>query len=135
MHEISRRNPSRMALVTPIFILGCLLSSARLIIDAPALHQREGDVIAQRSDVRFAAPRIELPPRGVIGYIGESGDPTADYYLAQYALAPLVVDRSLNHALVIGNFPSAPPPVQVEGLRLVKDFGNGVLLFARKEQP
>ncbi len=28
-----------------------------------------------------------------------------DYYLAQYALAPLVVDHSTNHALVVGNFP------------------------------
>ena len=71
------------------------------------------------------------------GYLGESGAAAlGDYYLAQYALAPLVVDHSVNHALVVGNFPSstggAPAALPSDHLQLVQDFGDGVLLFANK---
>jgi hypothetical protein len=78
-----------------------------------------------------------LPPRGVVGYYGDSSispDSTAAYYLTQYALAPLVVDQSLRHRWVVGNFPDASLPIALPGeLKLVKDFGNGVLLFAAKD--
>ena len=67
-----------------------------------------------------------------MGYIGDSSDPS-DYYLAQYALAPLVVDHSPNHPLVVGNFTSSPPVPAPDRLQLVKDFGSGVLLFATKD--
>jgi hypothetical protein len=114
-----------------IFVACCLLSSARLVIDTPALNHLGGDHIAQRSDERFGALKVELPPSGVVGYIGETGSlAVGDYYLAQYALAPLVVDHSANHRLVIGNFSAAPPAVATQGLQLVKDYGSGVVLFA-----
>jgi len=91
---------------------------------------------AQRSDLRFAQLKAALPQRGVVGYVGDAGESgIASYYLSQYALAPLVLDRSLNHPFVVGNFPSNPPAASVENLRLVKDFGDGVLLFAGEDQP
>ena len=66
------------------------------------------------------------------------GEPGAaalgDYYWTQYALAPLVVEYSANHPLVVGNFPSsargAGAGSAAEKLQLVKDFGDGVLLFS-----
>jgi len=68
----------------------------------------------------------------VIGYVGESGNSgTADYYLAQYALAPLVIDHSAKHPLVIGSYPTAAP-VFPGNLKLIRDMGNGVLLLASK---
>jgi hypothetical protein len=76
--------------------------------------------------------KAALPTRGVVGYVGESGDPVADYYLAQYALAPLVIDRSPNHPLVVGNFPGSSPGTP-DHLQLQADFGNGVLLFANQD--
>jgi hypothetical protein len=88
------------------------------------------DSVAKDSDERFAALKAALPDRGVVGYIGESGNSgTADYYLAQYALAPLVLENSPNHALVVANFPTARPAGLTANLELVTDFGNGVLLF------
>jgi len=90
------------------------------------------DAVARRSDQRFAALKAALPPRGVVGYVGESNDPVADYYLTQYALAPLVIDHSPNHPLVVGNF-SASLPGTPHHLQLLTDFGNGVLLFANKD--
>jgi hypothetical protein len=115
-----------------IFILGCLLSSARLIFDRPIA--RDAQDTALRSGQRFSELRDVLPKAGVVGYIGES-DAVAvgHYYLTQYALAPLVVDHSSEHAIVIGNFPRSQPTAFPEKLRLVRDFGNGVLLFANKD--
>jgi hypothetical protein len=126
-------NQSRLTIALILFVLCCLLSTAKLIIDAPAVaHITESSSeIENRSDRRFAALRAALPQQGIVGYIGEPGTLTiADYYLAQYALTPLVVENSSNHALVIGNFPASPPATSPENLHLVKDFGHGVLLYA-----
>ncbi|HKU26558.1 MAG TPA: hypothetical protein VJQ54_13870 [Candidatus Sulfotelmatobacter sp.] len=114
-----------------IFVTGCLLSSARLIVETPGT-QDPADT-AQQFDQRFAAVRSALPKRGVIGYIGQTENGLPQYYLAQFALAPLVVDHSPNHSIVIGNF-SASLPKDVPGnLELVRDFGSGVFLFVNKD--
>ena len=105
-------------------------------MEAPVPGRSASADIAQRSDLRFARLKASLPQRGVIGYVGVTGESgVAAYYLAEYALAPLVLDRSPNHPFVVGNFPSTPPAASVENLRLVKDFGDGVLLFAGEDQP
>jgi hypothetical protein len=116
------------------FVFSCVLSTARILYRAPVPSRLEADHVAQRSDQRFAAIKLALPDRGVIGYIG-AGDPdgTADYYLAQYALAPRVIDRSSSHPLVVGNFSQGPPKILPPGLTVVKDFGKGVLLFSNKD--
>ena len=128
----------RITIASVLFIFVCLLSSARLVIDAPtpaSVKESSGE-ITKRSDQRFSALRAALPERGVVGYIGDPGTPAlADYYLAQYALAPLVVDHSVMHSLVIGNFPAASNRVPSNDLQLVKDFGDGVLLFSGKDNP
>jgi len=126
-----------------VFIVGCILSTARIVWDAPRPNDPPDSAlgVGRRSDQRFAALKASLPERGVIGYLGEPGAAAlGDYYLAQYALAPVVIDHSPNHALVVGNFPSSPggspaaspPGPPSENLQVVKDFGDGVLLFANK---
>jgi hypothetical protein len=126
----SDRLPARFTAGITLFVLSCLLSSFHLIHSSPNPRHISFDDIAARSDQPFAAVRTQLPNRGIIGYIGESGNSgTADYYLAQYALAPLVLDRSPNHSLVIGSFPTSSPQFP-ENLHVIRDFGNGVMLFA-----
>jgi len=123
--------PTRTTIALIVFIGCCLLSSARLVRDA-SHHQT--DHVAKLSDQRFAALKAELPARGVVGYLGEPGDCLApDYYLTQYALAPLVIDPSPNHPLVVGNFPSTHLPEFSTDFRVVKDFGNGVVLLRHEE--
>ena len=56
-----------MTIATSIFILCLLLSTVRVITDAPNPTRLHTDDIAQRSDQRFAALRAVLPPRGVVG--------------------------------------------------------------------
>lgn len=103
---------------------------------------RPGAGISGQDDItlytsRFESLRRRLPAGGVVGYLGYDGQEaqdTAMYYLAQYALAPVVVDRSDHHSLVVGNFPGPVPPAVrflSPGLTLQGDFGNGVLLFGR----
>jgi len=124
----------RVVYATLTLVLCFLLSDFRLVKDAPLPGKVEdsSDDVAKRSDLRFAALKAVLPQRGVVGYVGENGtDALGDYYLAQYALAPLVVDHSSDHELVVGNFPSGPGDTP-EGLHLVRDFGDGIELFARK---
>ncbi len=134
MHPSSANSPLKTKIAVLIFIFGCLLSTARIVKDAPIPIHLATDDIAKRSDQRFAAVKAELPQQGVVGYVGESGDPSiADYYLAQYALAPVVLDRSQKYPLVVGNFPNSAPAHLPPGLQLVRDFGNGVLLFADKD--
>jgi hypothetical protein len=125
----SDRVLARTVCAVLIFIVCCLVSSARLVMNA-AISARRHDTVAQNSDERFAPLKAALPDRGVVGYIGEAGNSgTADYYLAQYALAPLVVENSPDHALVVANFPRSKPDSVPRNLELVTDFGNGVLLF------
>ena len=107
-----------------------------MIVEAPASGRlKDENDIARRSDQRFAALRPYLPQHGVVGYIGEPGAAAmGDYYLTQYALAPLVLDHSTNHRFVVGNFPSSSPAARAPAkLQLVKDFGDGVLLFASED--
>ena len=122
---------SRKVTAVAVFVCGCLLSSARLIREAPRTPVT--DTVAQRSDLRFNEIKAALPTRGVVGYIGAPKDSIGYYYLAQYALAPLVVEHSLNHPLIVGNFPFSPPNLP-RNLELLHDFGNGVLLLANKDQ-
>ena len=124
-----------MMIATVIFLLCCLLSTARILSEAPRPSSLATGDIAQRSDQRFAAVKAALPQRGVVGYVGDPGIPAlGDYYLAQYALAPLVLDHSPNHSLVVGNFMTSPTSRELPaGLRLVTDFGDGVMLFAAKD--
>lgn len=128
----SDRPPARATCIFVIFIAACLLSSLHLVLHTPKPSELHQDDVARRSDQRFAALRAELPTRGVIGYIGESdGTAVPDYYLAQYALAPLVLDHSINHKLVVGNFTDASK--LPHELALIKNFGNGVLLLENKD--
>jgi hypothetical protein len=115
-----------------IFALSCLLSSARLVVDTPRVA-RDAAENERRSGERFASIRESLPKRGVIGYIGQPQDSPGYYYVAQYALAPLVVDYSANHSIVLGNFPHSGPATFPNNLKLIRDFGNGVLLLANKD--
>ncbi len=127
----NQQTPAKPNAAILAFICCCALSTVWLIRDNPSPAHIKRDNIASRSDDRFAALKSNLPTTGVVGYIGESGDSaTPDYYLTQYALAPLVVDFSPNHTLVVGNFPSSRPSQIPENLKLVKEFGNGVLLFS-----
>lgn len=134
MSHPSKTLPPRTIGGILVLIVSCLLSSIRILRDSPGLAHGRDDDIAKRSDQRFAAAKLVLPGHGIIGYVGENGESSLpDYYLAQYALAPLVIDRSIQHKFVVGNFPSLQVPSSLPGLRKVEDFGNGVVLLTNED--
>ncbi|MBZ5605570.1 MAG: hypothetical protein LAO79_25000 [Acidobacteriia bacterium] len=94
-------------------------------------------------ETRFSAALDALPASGVVGYlsdmpIGENVGSIA-YMAAQYAVAPraIVPIDKLRAEWALGNF--ARPGNFAErgaqaGYRIVRDFGNGVVVY-RKAQP
>jgi hypothetical protein len=83
---------------------------------------------------RFDAIRPFLPQRGMVGYLSDRMDAGEQYYLTQYALAPLLVAWSPEHMVVVGNFfdpRSGPILAHQHGLVVVRDFGQGLLLLRR----
>jgi hypothetical protein len=64
-----------------------------------------GDVLhVAANERRFDAIRRLLPQRGIVGYLSDRMDAAEQYFLTQYALAPLVVSRSPEHTVVVENF-------------------------------
>jgi hypothetical protein len=96
-----------------------------------------GDQAARFQDLMSA-----LPAEGIIGYVSDASPSTtlaaALYSSARYALAPrLVTDQSVKPApeWVIGNFSKPLDVVQFgkdRGLILVRDFGNGAVLYRKQ---
>ena len=90
---------------------------------------------------RFEEMRKALPPHGVVGYITDAAPDEAtrslEYFLTQYALAPVVVVDDPNQALVVSNFHTARAAndlLSEKHLVLVRDFSNGVLLLRSSPQ-
>jgi hypothetical protein len=87
---------------------------------------------------RLEVLRPALPTRGVVGYLGDP-DPNEEgalehfrrYILAQYSLAPLLVVENLEPELVVGNFYPGTTPAAPPGFRIVRNFGDGLVLFRR----
>lgn len=86
---------------------------------------------------RFEAVNRILPEHGVIGYLSDCSDMSdmhciARFYVAQYALSPIILDRSPEHTLVIADFGKAGANLWDSGsnaMNLLMDSGNGIKLY------
>jgi hypothetical protein len=81
---------------------------------------------------RFTPLKPLLPRHGLVGYVSDRPESAREFYLTQYALAPVVVAQNLDTPLVVGNFFEPELSVQVAArhrLTLLRDFGGGVVLF------
>ncbi len=131
-----RATGSLLALV--VLVLLCLLSVGRSVVNQPRFTPPREMPDLRRYEERFAALRKALPRRGAVGYFDDEPNPQyawGDYFATQYVLAPLVVLRSPEAHLVVGNFVvagEAPGRSWPVGLVPVQDFGNGVILFEMK---
>jgi hypothetical protein len=136
---------TRSGVALLLILLYAGVSTARWVHRAAAWPpgSRQDEITVYES--RFRLLRSALPAGGVVGYLGHP-EPTGAtprdsnaaallhfrrYLLAQYSLAPVLLIESTDHELIVGNFdPDSSPPAP-PGFRLVRDFGDGVVLFRR----
>jgi hypothetical protein len=92
--------------------------------------------------VRLAPVQAAIPQNAVLGYLTDAppGSIVDSALLgsAEYALAPRLVIRDTGHEWVLGNFTRPADFAAVGksvGLRLQRDFGNGVVLYRKEGQP
>jgi hypothetical protein len=91
---------------------------------------------------RFAEFRTAVSANSILGYLTDI--PTEDvlatsmFLGAQYELAPRILQKSDSFDAVLGNFTRPADFASLgkqHGLRLERDFGNGVVLFRREAHP
>jgi hypothetical protein len=128
----------RMRLGVCLIILFALVSNMRLlgraVHDLAALTQP--DEITEY-EARFRQLKQVLPADARVGYVADArpgearSQPFMRYLLTQYALLPVIVLRDSHQPLIVGNFYSANgiDGETTRGLTLIRDFGNGVMLF------
>ncbi len=105
-----------------------VLSIFNLLLDLPGL--KFGDVAA--FDRHVSQMRAALPHSGTIGYFTDA--PAAEtaqeeYYLTQYALAPLVIAKGVDRAFVVANMHNPKAPIADPRLKLLRDYGSGIKLL------
>ena len=131
-------NPLNVGYTTRVKIAVLILVLATLVTVVTSLSriQVTAGIAVSRTEAygrRFDRLRDSLPERGVVGYIGLPDDTTLwGLRRSRYFLAPLLVDHSTNHDLIVGNFDTRPVSAEwlaSRGLRLARDFGDGVMLL------
>ncbi|MBI1791554.1 MAG: hypothetical protein HYR60_28835 [Acidobacteria bacterium] len=100
--------------------------------------QGSGSAFVDLYEQRYAGLREALPQRGVAGWISDLPEGDINYItdrcLLQYAIAPVILAGDSSHPLVIGSFHTTggiAAATEGKSLTLVKDFGQGVMLFRR----
>lgn len=127
------------ALIILSIVLCAMISYLPVFRDFLAFPDKLRDQDISRYEQRFEAAKRILPEYGVIGYRSDCNDITdinclAGFYLAQYAVSPVILDRSPGHALILGNYSSADPTElesesNTDGMSLLMDSGNGIKLY------
>jgi len=135
-----------------LLLMACALyASVLLLYEKAALFpglSSEDPVSIHES--RMAPLRAYLPDRGAVGYVTaleiekifareralRDVELLGHFILTQYTLAPVFVYPRPDRPLVVGNFIGARPDQALldhYGLVPLKDFGDGLILYRRKE--
>jgi len=92
-------------------------------------------------EARFSKARTELELQSELGYIScprlNEENHTYHYFLTQYALTPTIIEDSLEHEFILGNFPPElctlnDLDLENFNLSLSREFGSGIFLLERK---
>lgn len=129
--------PARVKAASALLALSVLVSVVPMFLQANVTAKILPSQITLDGK-RLNALRQALPAQAVVGYVSDEGGDDGglwDFYLAQYFLAPVLLEKGSGRELVVGNF--RKPVADAEWLAsrdliLVQDFGDGVMLFRRK---
>jgi GT2 family glycosyltransferase len=137
-----RPDLQRMRIGFGFLVLFALASSVRLVLreskDVSEIG-RPDDITRYEARFREIRPVLASHPR--VGYLTTRQPGSSDeshrlafkrYLLTQYALLPTIVLPGIHDALAVANFDSTTgiDSGATEGLTLIQDSGNGVMLFA-----
>ncbi len=141
--QTSSTSPSRLARAVKVGAVVVLVGSALQanlvnLVHVYRVHPAPNDFMAWR-DQRFDLLRDALPKRGLVGYMSDApteADDETRRMLTQFALAPLIVVPGTDQPLVVGEFtdPGAIAKGRDLNLIVVRDLGNGLVLFARSHR-
>ena len=128
------RTRARAAVVVALLMAGVALYRIAEELHATMAGPPPPTSDAVVSEARLAVLRGDLAHRGTVGYVTDAPDFAAfieRFYLAQFALAPLIVVPAADLRWVVGDFRNGGVPDTVAGsdLQVVREYGGGVMLF------
>lgn len=138
------RSPVRTLAGVLVLVLWCVFLEARLTRKNlwpyhELMQQGLQDPFAQNQN-RFSALRQALPANRPVGYVSNiprnemNSRFLTEFVQAQFALAPHLVFDTDTLDPIVGDFPKTPPDfaaLAATGLRVVHDYGHGVVLLSR----
>ena len=125
----------------------CLISAGRLLLES--LHSftpsNDSNDMVTSWDVHMRSVAAVLPSEvNVVGYLenadlkgSTSMQDFAEFFLTQYGLAPVVLQKGSNHEWIVGNFGHTLAPHELSildqmlGPHTNQDFGFGIYLIHR----
>jgi hypothetical protein len=118
-----------LLIVVPAFIITTvyfLTVIKEIIIDkrfGPGIYYEE----------RFAAVRQDLPAHASVNFVSDQHTENGDFLYVRYALVPARMVRGLKptHDLLVVQYLNTPGIPSFKGYQLLKNYGNGVMLFRR----
>ena len=123
-----------------VFLIGAaLVSNAHLLFQISQFAEsQEGQDGVSELQQRLLQLAPSLPAHGPVGFVSDlpPGDTTGDaeFHVAQYALSPRLMVRGVEAPVVVGSVHAAGAAQEMagrQGLTVVRDFGNGLVLFGR----
>ncbi|NMB54876.1 MAG: hypothetical protein GYA15_09255 [Leptolinea sp.] len=114
-----------------------------------AANEVKGDDMVTAWDRRLRKIRSLLPESGIVGYVADwdipgftygSSDQEVEFLLAQYSVSPVVLERGVNHKLILGNFSDNGDSTKIEkvqtllGIKLLQPYTNEIFLFEGQEK-
>lgn len=137
---------SNPTLITAAVLLAAALSVLGCVqywdAESSYQHQSPDPYRIADQEARFAGLRAAVPENAVLGYLTDTPMEdtlgTSMFFAAQYHLAPRLLQKTQWHDLVLGNFAKPADFASFgkqRGLRLDRDFGNGVVLFRNEAHP
>lgn len=82
---------------------------------------------------RFAPVRHDLPAHTAVNFVSDQHHESGDFLYVRYALVPARMVKGLEpeHDLLVVQYLNTPGIPGFKGYQLLKNYGNGVMLFKR----
>lgn len=140
MGRISGRDSRRVLTGVVLAVLLCVWGAYQSYEAEVSYEQQYSDAYSVAVQVRRLSPALAVVPANtVLGYVTDvavgSDVDSIMINTAEFVLAPRLIERAGSHEWVLGNFLRPADFASLgrsKGLRLDRDFGNGVVLFHKE---